>query len=118
MEIQVNIVKGIPKENIRKFEDRVVYYTAVATREYTKSHNAFPYLSGELARQEVASPITGNNAEYNLLTGTDYAKYVWKMKNVNWTNKQTTPSWYYNIYRQKGAVLTLNATMKALKEIK
>lgn len=118
MEVNVEIIKGIPEDKIDLFKDRVIYYTAVATREYVKSRSAYPYLSGELSRQEIASPIVGKDAEYSLLSGVDYAKYVWKMNNVNWTNSSTIPSWYYNAYRQKGAGLTLNATIRAMKEIK
>lgn len=118
MEVKVEIIKGIPEDKLDLFKDRVVYYTAVATREYTKSRNAYPYLTGELARQEIASSITGSDAEYNLLAGTDYAKKVYNFRNANWTNKQTIPSWYYNVYRQKGAGLTLNAVIRAIKEIK
>ena len=37
MNVEVKILKGIPVEQINKFEDRVVYNTALATREYVKS---------------------------------------------------------------------------------
>ena len=118
MNIEVKITKDIPVKDIAKFEDRVVYYTAVLTREYTKSMNAYPYLSGELSRQEIKSPVTGGNKEYNLLAGTDYAKYVWKMKNANWTNKSTKPQWYYSVYRQKEKTIIDNAQKRAIGEIK
>ena len=118
MNINVIIKKDIPEKDIAKFEDRVVYYTAVLTREYTKSLNAYPYLSGELSRQEIASPITGKDAEYNLLAGTDYAKHVWKMNNANWTNKSTKPQWYKSVYRQKEKTIIDNAQKRAIKEIK
>lgn len=118
MNINVIIKKDIPVKDIAKFEDRVVYYTAVLTREYTKSLNAYPYLSGELARQEIRSPITGKDGRYNLLAGTNYAKYVWKMNDVNWTNKGTKPQWYYSVYRQKEKTIIDNAQKRAIGEIK
>ena len=77
MDIEVKIVKGIPSEQISKFEDRVVYNTAVVTREYVKSRNAYPYLSGKLARTEMATPILGSNKQYELTAGVDYATTVW-----------------------------------------
>lgn len=117
MDIEVKIIKGIPKEQIEKFEDRVVYNTAVATREYTKSRNAFPYLTGTLRREEVAAPIIGSNKEYGLTSGVDYAKYVWKMNDVNWTNPSTKPQWYYSSFNEKGALLLTEAVIKAKKEV-
>ena len=117
MNIEIEIVKGIPVEQINKFEDRTVYNTAVVTREFTKSKNTFPYLSGTLAREEIAAPIVGSNKEYGLTAGTDYAVAVWKMNNVNWTNKNTQPQWYYRNFEEKGAVLLTDAVMRALKEV-
>lgn len=117
MNIEVKIIKGIPTQQINKFEDRVVYNTAVATREFTKGKNAYPYRTGELRRAEVASAITGSNKEYGLGAGVNYAKYVWNMTNVKWTNSSTIPQWYYNTFRQKGALLLTNAVEKAKKEI-
>lgn len=118
MTAEVEIIKGIPKEQINKFEDRVVYFTAVATREYVKSRSSYPYLTGELSEQEASAPITGTDKEYNLLAGTDYAKYVWNMKSPEWTNPSTLPQWYYTAFNQKGAVLLLNATIRALRSVK
>ena len=42
-----------------------------------KGLRAFPYLSGELERQEIAEPITGSNKEYGLRVQVDYAKRVY-----------------------------------------
>jgi hypothetical protein len=118
IEIKVDIIKDIPEKQVKSYEDRVVYNCAFITREYTKGMGAYPYRTGELARQEIASQITGSNAEYNLLSGTSYAKYVWNMTNVNWTNKSTRPQWYSNIYRKQQKTIQTTASDKALKEIK
>lgn len=117
MNIEIEIVKGIPVEQINKFEDRVVYNTAVVTREFTKSRNNYPYLSGTLAREEMAAPVVGSNKEYGLTAGTDYAVAVWQMKNVNWTNKNTQPQWYYTNFIEKGGVLLADAVIRAKKEV-
>lgn len=118
MNIQVKIVKDIPEKDIAKFEDRTVYFTAVLTREYTKSLNAYPYLSGELSRQEIRSPITGKDGTYNLLAGTNYAKKVYNMRKADWTNKATIPQWYHNVYRRKEKTIIDNAQKRAIGEIK
>ena len=117
MDIEVKIIKDLPKEQIEKFEDKMTYNCAVITREYTKGENAYPYLTGELQRQEIAAPIIGSNKEYGLSKGVDYAVSVWKMTNVNWTNKNTQPQWYYSVFNKKGDTILHEAANTALKEI-
>lgn len=116
--IEVKITKDIPKDQITKYEDRVVYYSAVLTREYTKSMSAYPYLTGELERQQIKAPITGSNGNYNLLDGVEYAKYVWKMTDVNWTNQSTKPQWYKTVFRQKEKTIIDTAMQRAEGELK
>ena len=117
MEVSVQIIKDLPKEQIRKFEDRAVYNTAFYTREYTKSSSTYPYLSGRLARTEASSPIVGGNMNYGLTAGVDYAKYVWKMKDVKWTNTSTQPQWYFNNFKNQANVIVDQAVRKALQEV-
>lgn len=117
MDIEVKVIKGIPTEQINKFEDKVVYNTAVLTREYVKSQNGYPYKTGELRRSEVASPIMGSNKQYELIAGVKYAKRVYNYTNVNWTNPSTVPQWYYNTFRRKGTTILTTAVVKAMKEI-
>lgn len=117
MEISVQILKDLPTKQIERFEDRCVYNMAKSTREYTSRSNTYPYKTGKLRSSESHAPIVGSNKEYGLVSGTNYGVYVWNMTNVNWTNSNTQPQWYYNNFRSKGALLTLNAVMKSLKEI-
>lgn len=117
MDIEIEIIKGIPVEQIQKFEDKTVYNCAVFTREITKNYNAYPYLSGTLRREEESSPIIGSNKEYGLTAGTEYAKAVWNMKNVNWTNPNTEPQWYYSIFNKNGGMITAQAVIVAQKEV-
>lgn len=118
MKLEVEIVKDIPEKQIKVYQDKVVYYTAVETREYTKGMGVYPYLTGELERSEVASPITGRNATYNLLSGVNYAKYVWNYKKAKWTNPKTQPQWYKNIYKKYHNRILQTAKTRASKEIK
>lgn len=118
MKIEYKIIKDIPKKEISRFEDRVVYNTAALTREYTKTANAYPYLSGELRRSEISSPITSSgNKAYSLDGGVGYAKRVWNYKNVKWTNSSTQPQWYYSVFRKHAETIIHNSIAKALKEI-
>lgn len=117
--VDVEIKKDIPEKQIRQFEDRSVYFTAVLTREITKGARAFPHLTGELERNEVRLPVQKQkHAEYGLLRGTRYASFVYKMNNVKWTNPSTKPHWYGSIYRAKEKAIIETAQNRALKEIK
>lgn len=117
MDIEVKITKELPVKQIDQFEDKTIYNCAVLTREFTKGANAFPYLTGELSRQEIAAPIIGSNKEYGLATGVDYAKKVWGYTNPKWTNPDTQPQWYYSVYEKRSGVIINQAVVSALKEI-
>lgn len=117
MNISFTWLKPLPVNKINQFEDKVVYNTAVYTREYTKGTSAFPRLTGELERQEIKAPIVGSNKSYGLISGVDYAKAVWKMTDVNWTNKATKPQWYYTQFRNSKEKIIRQAVSSALKEI-
>ena len=118
MEVEIEIVKGIPVEQINKFEDRTIYNVAVFTREFTKSKSAYPYLSGELQRQEVSLPIEGANKEYGLAGGVKYANKVYTYKDgTNWTNKNTEPQWYHTVFSKNYTTIVNQAVSIALKEV-
>ena len=117
MDVEVQIIKDIPVKQIDQFEDRVMYNTALLTREFTKGRMAYPYRTGKLMQTEVAAPIIGNNKEYGLGTGVDYAKTVWNYKNANWTNPNTEPQWYYSVFRRNGVTIINNAVHNAIKEL-
>ena len=118
-QIQVKITKDLPKEQIKDFEDKVVHFAAIFTREYTKGMMAYPHLKGELEQQEIKAPIKRvGHAAYTLLDGVDYAKYVWKMTDVNWTNPRTQPQWYKSVYKAREKTIISKAETKALGELK
>lgn len=117
MEINFKITKDIPVKEITNFEKKVVYNTAVYTREYTKGASAYPYLSGRLQRTEIAAPIVGSGMTYGLTAGVDYAVSVWNYKNVNWTNSSTQPQWYASIFSKHYASIVNQAVNSSLKEI-
>lgn len=118
MKLEAEIIKDIPEKQIKIYQDKVVYYVAVETREYTKGIGAYPHLTGELERTEVASPITGGNATYNLLAGVEYAKYVWNYQNAKWTNTKTIPQWYTNVFKKNQNKILHTAITKGSQEIK
>lgn len=118
MEVEIEILKDIPVEQINRFEDRTIYNVAVFTREFTKSKSAYPYLSGELQRQEVSLPIEGSNKEYGLGRGVEYASRVYNYgQNTQWTNPNTEPQWYHTVFSKNYSTIVNQAVSIALKEV-
>ena len=118
MDFEIEVIRNLPVEQIHKFEDRTVYNMAVLTREFTKSANAFPYLTGTLYQSEIALPILNpGDKEYCLGAGVDYATRVWTYKNAQWTNPSTKPQWYATILNLNAEQITVIAVQTALKEI-
>ena len=117
MDIEIEIIKGIPVEQINNFENKAVYDCAVYTRDFTKQDNAYPYLTGALRKEETASPIIGSNKEYGLTGGVDYAVSVWKKTNANWTNPNTQPQWYKSVFNKHSGTIVSGAVVSALKEV-
>lgn len=117
MNVKIEWEKPIPEKQIERFEDRVVYNCALYTREQTKNDDAFPYLSGKLYENEIKAPILGSSLSYGLSGGVGYAKYVWRMKDVKWTNKSTKPQWYYTEFKNNSEKIVHQAVNTSLKEI-
>lgn len=117
MKLEVEIIKGLPIEQINEFEDKTTYNVAVETREFAKGSKAFPYLTGELERAEVAEPIIGGNKEYSLAAGVDYAVNVYKLDRANWTNPSTQPQWYHSVFAKNKEIILMQAVSRALKEL-
>lgn len=117
MNVEVTILKPIPKNQIKQLEKRVVYNAAVFTREFTKNANAFPYLTGELQRTEIAAPIAGEGMEYGLTAGVGYATRVYKYTNAEWTNPATQPQWYFSVFKKEGKTIINQAFNTAIKEV-
>lgn len=117
--VNVSIPKGLPIEQIDNFVDRVVYNTALITKEETKKQEAYPFRTGLLSKTEFNSQIVGSNKEYGLIAGVDYAVDVWGYpQNTNWTNPRTQAQWYETVYKNNKEKITDQAVRKALSELK
>ena len=114
--LDIIILKDIPIEQIKKFEDRVVYGVARTTLDLTAGN--FPRLTGELERGSYAMGVVGSNKEYGIGSTVDYAKYVWeKPQNTNWTNPNTIAQWYYWKFRVREKQITDQAIRGALNSL-
>lgn len=113
--LKVEIEKPIDEKDIIQYENWVVMYAAVWTREFTKNLQAFPRLTGELEEQEYKAPIRHDGyAQASLLGGVEYAKYVFRYKQSSkWTNPNTIAHWYANVYRKNQAEIMQKAKFSA-----
>lgn len=122
MNIEFEIIKDIPVQQISKFENQTIKNVATLTRDETKSKEAFPHLTGELERTESTSePINLGDLEYGLSAGVEYAFDVWKMPpkpETDWTNDNTEAQWYETIYKKHKGTIVQTAIITALRSIK
>ena len=103
MNVEVEIIKDIPKQDIQRFEDTTIYNIARETLNMTAGF--FPRLTGDLERGSYAMGVVGSNKSYGIGSTVDYAKYVWEYpQNTNWTNSATLAQWYYTkfiVYKEQ-----------------
>jgi hypothetical protein len=59
----------------------------------------------------------GKDKKYSLLSGVDYAKYVWNMENVKWTNSSTKPKWYLTNFEQSASTIVSSAVQRSLRSL-
>ena len=97
MNVEYIVLKPLDTKSITNFMDKTVYNIARTTLDMTTGH--FPRRTGDLERGSYAFGVKGGNATYSLGTTVSYGKYVWDMKNVNWTNPSTLPQWYYTVFK-------------------
>ena len=117
MNFTVEIVKDIPKEQIKQFSDLVVYDIARKMLDLTEGH--FPRLSGDLEIGSYKMGVVGSNGRYGIGTEEiDYAKYVWRYsQDANWTNENTYAQWYITTFRNKSEAIVNEAIKGALNKL-
>lgn len=121
--VQIEIVKDLPVEQIKKWEDKVVYSLARETLDFTNTKRYFPRRSGDLQNSSMSCGVVNlGNMSYGLSydEGTAYyTKYVWKMgEGTNWTNDNTLPQWYMSTFSKHKTELVQLAIKNAESELK
>ena len=111
MNVEYIVLKPLDKKSIDNFMDKTVHNVASTTLSMTTGH--FPRRTGDLERTSYAYGVKGGNKTYTLGTGVNYAKYVWEMKGVNWTNQSTIPQWYYTIFKNHAETIVSQAVKNA-----
>ena len=121
IKVEVQILKDLPVDEIEEYMDLTIYGVARATMDYTLSDNRFPYRTGNLQRSSMAhDPRKEKEYTYclDVPAEADYAKYVWNMENVNWTNLDTYSKWFETVYKEKKDIITQNAVNNAIRSVK
>ena len=121
VDVEVKIIKDLPIEELQKYVDLTIYGVARGTMDYTASDNRFPKRTGNLQMSSMAhDPRKENNGVYclDVPAEAEYAKYVWNMENVNWTNPETYAKWFITVYQEKKDIITHNAVENAIRSVK
>lgn len=120
--VQIEIVKDLPVEQIKKWEDKVVYSLARETLDFTNSAHYFPYKTGALNISSMNKGVVNmGNMTYGLgYEGTtEYAPRVWQFgKGTNWTNPNTLPQWYISAFSKHKTELVQLALKDAESELR
>lgn len=118
--VSIELKRDLPIEQLKRWQDKVVYSMARVTLDFTNSANHFPYLTGELNRASMAQGVEGNNATYYLgARGVNYAPRVWEYgEGTNWTNPSTLPKWYVSVFDKYKTEITTQAIKNAETELK
>lgn len=120
--IEIEIVKDLPVDKIKKYADLVVLGVARQTKDYTNSDSRFPRLTGNLQNSSMAQEVRKEQDYVYCLDvpgGANYARYVWEFpQETNWTNPNTYAQWYNKVYSEKKETITKLAIDNALRSIK
>lgn len=121
IQCQVVINKELPREQIKNWQDKVVYTIARKTLDFTNSGSHFPYLTGELNRASMNEGVIEiSKGTYGLgAKGVSYAPAVWQYgENTNWTNKNTIPQWYLGVFDKYKTEIVDDSIRIANNEVK
>lgn len=102
---------------LKVIPDRVIYTVARMTLDQTRSDGIIPRRKGTLRTSSMAGGVRGSNGNYYIGSYTSYAKYVWKMHDVNWTTPGTDGQWYARTIQRHGQTIINNAINKAWRDV-
>lgn len=121
IQCQVVINKELPREQIKNWQDKVVYSIARKTLDFTNTNYHFPELTGDLKRASMNEGVIEiSKGTYGLgAKGVDYAPRVWQYgEGTNWTNKNTIPQWYMGVFDKYKTEIVDDSIRVANNEVK
>ena len=114
MIFDVTWLKPLPINELKTFEQKVVYSCADITLNFTEPH--IPYLSGDLSRGSLSKGVmTTGKLSYSLGYDANISPYGSTVygypQDTNWTNKRSYAQWYHTEWKnQKETILGLSVT--------
>lgn len=84
------------KEEVKQVSDKIMYAVARITLDlsYTNIPLSNSKGRGKLRQTSMSAGVRGSEGNYYIGSYTNYAKYVWNMKDVNWSTPNTFGKWY------------------------
>ena len=120
MTFDVSWIKELPTQEIKGFEDEVVYRTARMTLDFTSPH--IPRRTGTLKLASESFGVQGQDKVYRLgaTEKAPYAKYVWNFdqSSTNWTNLRSYSRWFLTEFVNQKETILGNAVSISYKNWK
>ena len=123
IDVSIEIKRDLPKDQLKKWQDKVIYSMAREVLDFTDSKSHFPRRTGDL---QITSKAVGvlklGNASYGLDYDHDkvpYAIRVWNMGDgTHWTNDNTLPQWYASVFDKYKTEIVQLAIKNSESELK
>lgn len=88
--------------------DKIIY--EIASETLRQSESVIPMRTGAMRRSSMTAGVKGSNLNYYIGSYTNYASRVWNFpENTNWTTPGTNNRWFERVYKEKGAIIRMNA---------
>jgi len=103
-------VKLNPKleQNLTEVNDKILF--EIARDTLTQSETVIPMRTGKMRKSSMTAGVKGSNLDYYIGSYTSYATHVWNFPdNTNWTTPGTNNRWYERVWKEKGALIQINA---------
>ena len=106
-DVSIKLEPGL-QQNLTQVEDNIIY--AIASDTLRQSESTIPMRTGNMRRKSIQAGVKGSNKDYYIGSYTYYASRVWNFpENTNWTTPGTNNRWFERVWREKGAIIQMNA---------
>lgn len=102
------------KKGLEEIPSTILY--KIARQTLDMSYPIIPKDTKTMSRQTMANGVRGSSQDYYIRSSPEYASYVWKMTNVNWTTPGTNNQWFARALKQYGSTIINNSLQQAWKE--
>lgn len=101
---------------LEQSSDKIMYAIARRMIDQVGSLHATAYLTGETERSMFSHGVGQDEKGYYIGDFTSYAERVYRMNHANWTNPQTRPHWFENVWKEYGDIIKEECTARYLDD--